>query len=120
LKLSTNPATGEAATVQHTFDRFGKRTNDTTFYPSVIIGVTGPSHVDVIKLDNQMKQTLAKLQQQPQFQGYGATISATFADSIHQNLSELQRVLLEGLLAVLIVGSIVIAIRASVITVIRW
>src|SRR4029078_5905306 len=33
------------------------------------------------------------------------------------NLSELQRVLLEGLLAVLVVGSLAIAIRASLITV---
>src|SRR5207237_3482354 len=40
------------------------------------------------------------------------------ATSIKESLSELQRVLLEGLLAVLVVGSLVIAVRASLITVV--
>jgi len=115
----TDPATGQEMSIQHTFDKFGLRQNGTTnFYPSVLIGVTGVSHVDVIKLDKQMRTALDKLDAQPQFKGYGATISASFATSINQNLSELQRVLLEGLLAVLVVGSIVIAVRASIITVI--
>lgn len=115
----TDPRTGQALSIQHTFDRFGLKTDgDTTFYPSVIIGVTGPPHVDVIKLDSQVQAALTKLSEQPQFSGYGAHISASFAPSIKDNLSELQRVLLEGLLAVLVVGSLVIAVRASIITVI--
>ncbi len=52
------------------------------------------------------------------FAGYKAEVSASFAPAIEENLSELQRVLLEGLIAVLIVGSIVIAVRASLITVV--
>lgn len=115
----TNPATGQAITVQHNFDRFGTRQNSrTTFYNSVIIGLAGVKHVDVIKLDKQVREALAKLQTQPQFRGYSAHISASFAPNIKDNISELQRVLLEGLLAILVVGSLVIAIRASLITVI--
>lgn len=115
----TDPATGKSVDIQHTFDRFGTRSgNTTTFYPSVLIGVTGPSNVDVIKLDKQVRDSLAKLEVQPQFKDYGASVSASFAPSIKDNINELQRVLLEGLLAVLIVGSIVIAIRASIITVV--
>src|SRR6185436_4819191 len=60
---------------------------------------------------------LTKLEQQPQFKGFKAEVSASFAPSIKDNIGELQRVLLEGLIAVLVVGSIVIAIRASIITV---
>lgn len=113
-----DPITGEAATVQRSFDRYGVReNNDTKFYDSVIIGVTAEDGTDVIKLDNHVHEALTKLQQQPEFEGYGTAISASFAPSIKDNLGELQRVLLEGLLAILVVGSIVIAIRASIITV---
>ncbi|MDB5181959.1 MAG: hypothetical protein JWP13_722, partial [Candidatus Saccharibacteria bacterium] len=45
-------------------------------------------------------------------------ITASYSPAIKEQISELQRVLLEGLLAVLIVGSVVIAVRASLITVI--
>jgi multidrug efflux pump subunit AcrB len=119
LENATDPATGQAVVVQHNFDRFGVRQGgETAFYNSVIIGVTGTNHVDVIKLDKQVREALTELQKQPQFKGYGSEVSASFAPNIKDNLSELQRVLLEGLLAILVVGSIVIAIRASFITVI--
>jgi multidrug efflux pump subunit AcrB len=44
-------------------------------------------------------------------------VSATYADSIKDQIGGLQQSLLEGLIAVLIIGSLVIAIRASFITV---
>lgn len=115
----TNPATGQTVTIQRNFDRFGIRTNNqTTFYSSVLIGIEKTSGADVIKLDDQVHAAVNRLNQQPQFKGYGANISASFAPNIKDNLSELQRVLLEGLVAILVVGSIVIAIRASIITII--
>lgn len=113
-----NPATGQQVEVEKNFDRFGLRHEDQSdFYNSVIIGVTRQDGADVIKLDDQVRQALAKFEEQAQFEGYGAEVSASFAPSIKENISELQRVLIEGLLAVLVVGSIVIAIRASFITV---
>ncbi len=115
----TDPATGKLVSVQHSFDRFGiRRDEKTDFYDSVLVGIAANKGADVIKLDEQVKDALAKIETQPQFQGYEMHVSASFAPSIKENLSELQRVLLEGLLAVLVVGSIVIAIRASFITVI--
>lgn len=113
-----NPSTGEAATIQKTFDRYGERKdNKNSFYNSVTIGVTGPKNVDVIELDKQLEEALASLQKQSFSKGYGTTISASNAPQIKEEISELQRVLLEGLVAVLVIGSIVIAIRASFITV---
>ncbi len=115
----TNPSTGQPVKVQHNFDRFGISQNgQTRFYNSVLIGVAAVKNVDVIKLDDQVRAAVNRLQQQPQFINYGANVSASFAPNIKENISELQRVLLEGLIAVLIVGSIVIAIRASLITVV--
>jgi multidrug efflux pump subunit AcrB len=117
-KTAFNPLTNHAETIQKTFDRYGKREdNETSYFNSVIIGVTAVKGADVIKLDDQVRTALADLHQQPQFAGNETRISAGYAPSIKDNISELQRVMLEGLVAVLVVGSIVIALRASFITV---
>ncbi len=119
LVQATDPATGKSVTIQRSFDRYGTREgSNTEFYDSVIIGVAANKGADVIKLDKEIESALKELEEQPDFKGYEAEVSASFAPSIKDNLSELQRVLLEGLLAILVVGSIVIAIRASIITVV--
>lgn len=119
FETAKNPITGEQQKIQKTFDQFGIRQGDkNNFYNSVIIGVTAVDNVDVIKLDEQLKTVMADMGKQPEFTGYQTHISASFAPSIQESISELQRVLLEGLLAVLVIGSIVIALRASLITVI--
>lgn len=114
-----NPDTGKAMTVQRSFDRYGERSGGATnFYPSAVINVSSVQGADVIKLDNEIRSALDKLHAQPQFAGVRTAVTASYAPTIRQEISELQRVLLEGLLAVLIVGSIIIAVRASLITVI--
>ncbi len=119
FKHATDPASGRTVTLQETFDRFGKRDDGhTNFYNSVFIGVTGVKDFDVLKLDKQVRAAVNQLDAQPQFKGTSAEVSASLAPTIKDSISELQRVLLEGLLAVLIVGSIVIAVRASFITVV--
>lgn len=119
FKNVVDPTTGQQVTVQRTFDRFGTRAdNQTSYYNSVIIGFERNPGTDVIKLDSEVRKAVTEMQKQPQFQGFQAGVSASFAPNIKDNIGELQRVLLEGLVAVLIVGSIVIAIRASFITVI--
>jgi multidrug efflux pump subunit AcrB len=114
-----NPATGQSVAIQRTFDNYGTRQNNaTSFHKSVIIDVTGSKQLDVIKLDDQLDAALKDMASQKQFAGFSTAISASNGPSIRQEISELQRVLLEGLLAVLILGSILIAIRASIITVV--
>lgn len=115
----TDPVSGQTLNLQRSFDRFGQRENNkTAFHQSVIIAVTGINDFDALKLDSQVNDALAKLQKQPNFKNFHAVISASNGPTIKESISELQRVLLEGLLAVLVIGSIVIAIRASLITVI--
>jgi multidrug efflux pump subunit AcrB len=114
----TDPITGQVINVQQSFDRFGIRSgNQTTFHSSIVIGITKNDGVDAIKLDTQVRKALTDLNQQPQFRGYSTQVSASYAPTITSEISELQRVLLEGLIAVLVIGSLVIAIRASFITV---
>lgn len=109
---------GKPLSVQQNFDRLSF-INDgrVSGVKSVIIAVTAGPKNDVIALDAAVQQAINGLQKDPQFKDYGAHISASFAPAIKDNISELQRVLLEGLLIVLFVGSFIIAIRASLITV---
>jgi len=115
-----DPLTGLEASSQDTFNRYGVRNgNSNTFYNAVSVGITQQKGSDVIKLDNELRQATAdydtqKLSGTP----YVAAVSASYAPDIKEQIGELQRALLEGLIAVLIIGSIVIAIRASLITVI--
>lgn len=118
FQTAVNPSTGQSVTVQKTFDRFGTRSDsNNTYFNSVIIGVSAVAEADVIKLDNQIRASFSDLASRTEFAGYSFAISASFAPAINQEIGELQRVLLEGLLAVLVIGSIVIAVRASLITV---
>lgn len=113
-----DPITGQPNVTQRSFDRYGIRQNDSNnFHNSVIVGVKGVQDFDVLKLDDQLHEAINKLEQQPQFEGYKVAISYSVADSINQQISQLQKSLLEGLLAVLIVSALLIAFRASFITV---
>jgi multidrug efflux pump subunit AcrB len=110
---------GASASVQRSFDRFAIRQDGTTISkPSILITVADVPGSDVIKLDDQVRAATAEILKTENFKNYDATVSASFAPNIKDNISELQRVLLEGLLAILLVGSIIIAVRASIITVI--
>lgn len=106
------------ATVQQTFDRVsflsGGSYSDAN---SVLITVEADKGSDAIKLDANVQKALDAVSNNAQLKGYGSRISASFAPSIKDNISELQRVLLEGLVIVLLVGSLIIALRASLITV---
>lgn len=118
-RTATDPLTGHPRLIQNNFDRFGVRENGKTgFYNSVIIGVSAKRGFDVIKLDNDVRAAVDKLNARDPSGQYRAQVSASFAPSIRDNLSELQRVLLEGLAAVLLIGWLIIALRASLITII--
>lgn len=115
---ATNPLTGLTEQNQKSFDRYGQRqSGDNKFYTSVVIGVKAEPDADNIELDKQVRGAVAEVNQQPQFKGYHAEISASYAPQINEQIDTLQTSLLEGLFAVLIVGSIVIAVRASAVTV---
>lgn len=117
-ETATNPLTGESITSQRTFDIFGQRKNDANrFHTSVIIGVMAVKGADNIKLDKQIQGAVNKLNSDPKFDDFNAVISGSFAPQIKQQINELQKSLLEGLVAILIVGSLLIAIRASLVTV---
>ena len=118
FESAVDPSTGKSIEAQKSFDEFGKRANNqNTFYPSIVIGVNAKDGVDNLKLNDEVQSAVDKLNTQQKFDEFHAEISASTAPQIIEQVNELQRTLLEGLLAVLVIGSIVIAIRASIITV---
>ncbi len=118
-QTATNPFTGQSQTTQQSFERYGVRKHDETkFYSAVVIGIEAADKADNLKLNEQVQAVVEKMNDKEKFDGYKAVISASYAPQINQQIEELQLVLLEGIIAVLVVGSLVIAVRASAITVI--
>lgn len=112
-----NPLTGKRELAQSKFDRYGERSGETnSFYDSVAVGISSKKGSDNIKLDDSISKAIAE--SNATNGDTEAKISASYAPEIKSQINELQRVLLEGLIAVLVVGSIIIAIRASLLTVI--
>jgi multidrug efflux pump subunit AcrB len=115
----TDPVTGEEAKTQTKFDRYAVRENGkNNFYDSAAVGFLQKDGTDVIKLNDKLEEAVAEYNNKNKDSDSKAVISATYAHDIEDQIGELQRSLLEGLLAVLVIGSIVIAIRASLITVV--
>lgn len=115
---STDPRNGKQVTTQTKFDRYGERKDgQTKFYQSVAVGIRQTGGTDVIKLDDRLQDIVREFNDEQGTSGIRAAVSASYAPSIKEQIGELQRALLEGLIAVLVVGSLVIAIRASLITV---
>jgi len=114
----TDPLSGVAVTSQKLFDRYGERQGDQNkFYDSVSVGYTQKAGTDVIKLDDKLKEALVAYNAEHKDSPYTSVISATYANDIKDQIGGLQQSLLEGLGAVLIIGSLVIAVRAAFITV---
>lgn len=114
-----NPTTGRQVASQAIFDRYGVREDGrNNFYESVAVGVMQRDGSDVIQLDEKLRAAVAEFNARNGKPDISAVVSASYANDIKGQIDELQRALLEGLLAVLVVGSVIIAIRASVVTVI--
>ncbi len=113
-----DPATGQQATSQTRFDRYGARqSNENIFYDSVAVGASQNTETDAIEFDAQLRAQVDKYNAEQTDTTFRAALSASYAPQIKEQTNELQQALLEGLIAVLVVGSIVIAVRASIITV---
>lgn len=118
FETAYNPLTGQAQEQQTKFERYGERTDGSTqFYSAVAIGLTSKAGSDILEYNAQIQAAVDAYNAQHADEGYEMRISASFAPSIRQQISELQKTLLEGLAAVLVVGSVIIAVRASFITV---
>lgn len=114
-----SPETGQREVSQNKFDRFGIRpaNQDTKFYKSIGIGIKGVKGHDVLELDKQVRSAMDQLNSDVNYRGFTTSVSYSLAPQIEDQITNLQESLLEGLAAVLIISAILIALRASIITV---
>jgi multidrug efflux pump subunit AcrB len=114
----TDPRSGRPVQTQTIFDRYGERRDgNNEFHPSVAVGIMQREGSDVINVNDSLQTVVDDYNARQAPGGYRAVVSASYASDIKEQVGELQKALLEGLLAVLAVGSLIIAWRASIITV---
>jgi multidrug efflux pump subunit AcrB len=118
FNTAINPFTGQSQVIQKTFDAYGQRESGMNeLYPSVLVGVSKKTDADLLKFDSQVNEAVSEIASTQKDNSVGFVVSASYAPEIKSNIAELQRELLIALLAVLLVGALVIALRASLITV---
>lgn len=104
---------GQQQSEQVRFDRYYSKTVG-EFRRSVLVGVQGNTNVDQLKLADQVEEVLRS--SSTTSEGITAHVSTSFAEGIREQVSSLQRNLIEGLAVVLVVSFILISLRASVAT----
>ncbi len=113
-----DPVTGKASDSQKIFDRYTSNVaGNVQSNDSVVIGIKGVPGFDVLDLDKQVRAALASFNSSDQVDGHQAVVSYSAAPDIQDQISGLQHSLLDGLVAVLVMSAILIALRASLITV---
>jgi multidrug efflux pump subunit AcrB len=111
-----DPATGENISVQTGFDRFITRGSEgITSTKSAIIGIIGTSDVDALALSAEVQNLLLDRSLYPSTE-MQANISADFAEGIKAQVDTLQASLTEGFIIILLVGLVLISVRAGLVT----
>lgn len=108
-----DPITGQEQTEQTRFDRYYSRETNKVL-PSVAVGIIGVKDVDQLELYDQVD--LALKTNKVTDLGVEAKIAVDFARSIREQVSGLQRNLIEGLIVVIIISFLFISARASTVT----
>jgi HAE1 family hydrophobic/amphiphilic exporter-1 len=117
LQTGTNPRTGQEVEQQTHFNRVGFGDNgQLKFYPSVTVGITKTTGTDVVELSNHLDERLASLEGDQRLSGYGLGIGADFADQLETDIAGLEKNMLGGIIAVVVVTILLISLRASVVT----
>ncbi len=118
FETALNPATGKNETRQASFGRIGvgQENERVTFTRSITVGIYGASGYDVIELSDEIDKAISEVSAQPGNEDIEIIIAADFAESINNQIKNLQDNLLTGLIAVTIISFLLITWRASVIT----
>jgi multidrug efflux pump subunit AcrB len=111
-----NPVTGEVIEQQTSFDRVGVRNNgDFSFYTAVAIGLKAADSYDVIDFSEKVQEKVTAINDADNA-AVQVVVTADFAPSIQNQLSQLQSNVISGLLAVIVVTVLLISFRSSFVT----
>jgi multidrug efflux pump subunit AcrB len=117
FRRGTDPATGQAVLEQQNFDWIAvpDASGEVAFANSTLVAVQATPGTDILDLDNNITETLARLNNDPAFADVSAHVAADFATSVRAQIDSLQSNLLGGLLVVILVSFLLISLRASLI-----
>lgn len=108
--------TGKAMQQQIKVNRIGiKENNKIVFYPAISVGINRTDEIDDIELSNSVNAALKDETGQSRFKDTKTIITADFATTINRQISSLQRNLISGLIAVLVVSLLLISWRAALV-----
>lgn len=109
---AVNPLTGQVGTQQTSFDRTAvAKDGKVVFYKSVSVGVVAKADSDVLRLYDAVQAKLDKTDGD-----INAVITGTTAESVKEQINNLQSNLLEGLVIVAIISLLLISWRAGIAT----
>ncbi len=114
--IAIDPSTGKPNQQQVYFNQTGVKENEKLkFYPSITIGITKTDDVDAIELSDSINNWINNNQQALESDNYQVMIGADFAETIKNDISNLQENLIGGIVAVIIVTFLLISLRSSLI-----
>jgi len=114
--VAIDPNTGKPNQQQVYFNQTGvKEYEKLRFYPSITIGITKTEDVDAIELSDSINNWINNNQQALESDNYRVMIGADFAETIENDISNLQENLIGGIVAVIIVTFLLISLRSSLI-----
>jgi len=114
--IAVDESTAQPVQQQVYFNQTGvKESEKLRFYPSVTVGVTKTDDVDAIQLSDSIKNWINNNQVTLESDSYRVMIGADFAETIKNDIYNLQENLLGGIIAVIIVTFLLISLRSSLI-----
>lgn len=118
VEQGIDPSDGSVKSEQRAFDRIGYHdaSGAIEYYNSATIGLQAKPSTDALKLYDQVAAKINEIQADSNFSDIRIKISADFAESIRNQVSNLQTNLFEGLLVVIIVCCLLISWRAGIAT----
>jgi multidrug efflux pump subunit AcrB len=116
IETVVDPSTGMQISRQTRINKVGIRTqNGLKFYTAVNVGVAKADNVDDIQLSEAIKDSLVRLNTDPELKNVRTQITADFATIIDEQIDSLENNLYTGLLAVVIIAWILIGWRAALV-----
>lgn len=118
LQRATDPRTGQETEIQNSFDILGIKDNgeDVKFYSTVNIGFKFAQGQDALEASDEISQTIDNYISSGKLEGFDAKVSADFAPTIREQISSLQRNMLEGFIVIALVSFILISWRVGLST----
>lgn len=116
ITKEANPVTGEEFDYQSNFNRVGlKKDGKVNFSSAIAIGVIKKGDAGILDLSDAVRNKLEEIKNDGELAGYDISYGGDFANSLRNQIGELQDNAFTGLLAVIVILYFLISWRASLV-----